>query len=649
MEHFPTNTQVHGHSLRSVFFFLVLYIGCGFNLFSQTPLSTSDKKAKKLYEKAEKSVKDRDFEEAISLFNQAVVRDPKFYHAYLRMGSLHNTMGNLDAVYVNFSKYLELTPNPSQAVLNRMAFMSFDRGDYIQSDTYLNSYLELKPEMRTEREIVLLQSSLLYAQDQLQSESDLNIEKLPESINRFDLQYLPAITIDNSTMIFTKRDFVNDDEDIVVSYFQNGNWTRAESISSRINSPLNEGACTISADGNTMIFTSCDRRDSFGSCDLYISRKSLRGWSNPKNVGKPINTHYWESQPSLSADGNTLYFSSNRTGGKGGRDLWFSSFIDEKWTKPINLGANVNSFKDETTPFIHPNNSSLYYSSNGFTGMGGFDLYQSSLQDSVWSSPINMGFPINTYRDEVALLIAGDGKTAYYAQESQKNNEIIDSDIVSFILPYDLRVDQASYIIGKVVNAETGFPLKADVEVVDVVSNESLFRDHSDSLSGEYLMVLPANRNLAGYVKKRGYIYSDFNFSSSQSTILESDTILIELEKVAVGKNLVLKNIYFEVDSFELDARSDSEIESVFELLSENPSIYVEISGHTDSTGSEKYNKVLSEKRAQTIYNELIKRGVESSRLKYKGYADKKPLKERANDFPNQSNRRIEFSVLRYE
>ncbi len=647
MEHFSANAQIHGHSLRSVVLFLLVYISFVLSGLSQAPLSSSSKKAKKLYEKAEKNIKDRDFISAIEFFRKATIQDPNFYEAYLKAGSLYNMMGNQDSVYANFAKYANLSPNPAQSVLNRLSFMSFDRGKYVKSQEYLNQYLNDKPEMENDKEIKLLAESIRYALVQIQNDSDLIIEKLPEAINRFDLQYLPAITIDNSTMIFTKRDFVSDDEDIVVSYLKNGSWSPAESISSKINSPLNEGACTISADGKTMIFTSCDRRGSFGSCDLYITRKSNDTWSAPKNLGKPINTHYWESQPSLSADGNTLYFSSNREGGLGGRDLWVSTYQQGSWQTPLNLGGKVNSFKDETTPFIHPNNETLYYSSNGYTGMGGFDLFQSRLQDSLWSSPINLGFPINTHKDEVALLIASDGKSAYFAQENQKNNEILDSEIVSFTLPQELRVAQASYIVGRVVDERTKEALKAHVEVVDVNSNKILFKSHSDSLSGEYLMVLPINKELAGYVKSKGYLYSDFHFSSSQNTFLKPDTILVELSKVAVGEKLILRNIYFETGSFEIDDRSNSEIDNVLEVLIENPLIKVEISGHTDDVGAKSYNQTLSEKRAQTIYYELIKKGVESSRLAFKGYADEMPLYPNTNDFNRQSNRRIEFRVIR--
>lgn len=647
MEYIPSDSQIHGHTLKGIFVFAFLCICCVLTAFSQTPLSTSDKKAKKLYEKAEKSFKNRDFTSAISLFSEAAKRDPKFHEAYLRVGSLYNMMGDLDSVYVNFSKYADLSPSPSLSVLNRLAFMSFDRGRYSESQDYIDQYLRAKPELRDDREINLLLESLLFAKEQVLTESTLLIEKLPETINRFDLQYLPAITIDNSTMIFTKRDFVNDDEDIVVSYYKDGAWTLAESISSRINTPLNEGACTISADGKTMIFTSCDRRDSFGSCDLYISRKFDGNWSGPKNLGKSINTHYWESQPSLSADGNTLYFSSNRPGGQGGRDIWLSIYRDARWQSPQNLGAEANSFKDETTPFIHPNNEALYYSSNGFVGMGGFDLMKSDFRDSIWSYPTNLKYPINTYRDEVALLIAADGRTAYFAQENQKNNTILDSDIVSFTLPEELRADKASYIVGRVVDIETKLPLMATIEVTDVQGSKLIYENQSDSLSGEYLMVLPSGKELAGYVKKKGYLFRDFEFNSQSSSILKPDTILIELSRVKVGESIVLHNIYFETDSYQIDARSDSEIASVVQLLNENPTIKVEISGHTDDVGDKGYNQLLSEKRAKTLYDELIKNEVEPSRLSFKGYADEKPIYPNTSDFNRQSNRRIEFRVTK--
>jgi OmpA-OmpF porin, OOP family len=629
------------------FFLSFVFIFLFFQSNAQQALSTSNKKAEKLYLKAEKKIKEREFSDAIKSLNESTKHDPAFFEAYLRLGSIYNLLGELDSVYTNFSKYAALSSSPANSVLNRLAFMAFDRGDYIEAKQYLFDFLESVPEMRANKEVQLLAESLKFSQEQLLNPIEIQIEKLPEQINRFKLQYLPSLTIDNTTMIFTKRDLVSGDEDIVVSYFKNNEWSEAESISPKINTSLNEGACTISADGNMMILTSCDRRDSFGSCDLYFSKRNGTNWSKPKNLGKSVNTHYWESQPSLSADGNTLYFSSNRPGGFGGRDLWVSKYNGNDWDIPVNVGSAVNSNKDETTPFIHANNETLFFSSDGFPGMGGFDLFKSEMADSIWTQPLNLGFPINTFRDEVALMIASDGHTGYFAKENQKNKEIIDSDIVFFQLPAELIANPVTYLIGKVIDAETREPLKATIQVIDTEKNKELYLSNSDSITGEYLMVLPSERKIAAYVKKKGYLFSDFEFNVPSNSILKPDTILIELSKVQLGKGIVLHNIYFQTNSYEIDQRSNSEIESVAELLNDNPTINIEISGHTDDIGGRGYNQILSEKRARTIYQKLVENGIDSSRLEFKGYADSKPLAPNTNDFNRQSNRRIEFRVIR--
>ncbi len=636
-----TINYIKGISLALLLVVLLYQTG-----FSQN-LSSSNKKALKLYEKGQTKAKERDFESALTFFAGAIKSDPNFFEAYLRRASLFNAMGMEDSVYKNLGVYLNLTSNPNPTTLNRMATMAFSRGEYQRSEEYINSLFEIVPEAKEEREMNLLKRSLEFAKTELEKNSKVSIAPLPEQVNRFTLQYLPTITIDNSTLVYTKRDLIEGDEDIVVSYFRNGQWTAAQSISPRINSPLNEGASTISADGKVMILTSCDKRDSFGSCDLYITRKTENGWSKPRNLGKPVNSPYWESQPSLSADGKKIYFSSNRPGGNGGRDLWSTVYSDGKWTQPVNLGKTINSFKDETTPFIHPNGETIYFSSNSYPGMGGYDLLRSNFIDSTWSNPQNLGFPINTYNDEVALLIGGDGKTAYFAKETQRDNRIIDSKIVTFELPEIHRAKPATYIVGRTFDAKTGAPIKAKIEIVDLNTNSFVYQAESDSISGNYTMVLPSDKELAGYVKKKGYLFYENNFYSESNSIMAPDTIDIHLKPIAVDEFLVLRNIYFELNSYELNEKSLSELNNVLEILTENPGIIVEISGHTDNTGSESYNQTLSERRAEQVYNEIVKNQIDQRRLSYKGFGDQKPIESNETEEGRQSNRRIEFRVLR--
>lgn len=647
MEDIITNTQIHGYPLKKVLtlFFLAFIPFC---IYPQGGLSTSSKKAIKLYEKADKKYKERDFDTAISYLEEAVEVDPGFSEAFIRMGSLYNAMGQEDSVYSKFRVYVRVSPNPLASVLERMAFMAFDRGHYDASQSYLDDFLMKVPERGSSPEISLLKESLRFAKNQLASSKDsIYISVLPEEINRFTLQYLPSITIDNATIFFTKRDYVQGDEDIVVSYFKDNQWTPAQSVSSRINSQLNEGACSVSADGRTMIFTSCDGKNSIGSCDLYISKKTGDSWSKPKNLGRPINSIYWESQPSLSADGKTLYFSSNRTGGYGGRDIWVSYNKEGEWSKPENLGRPINTNRDETTPFIHPNGVSLYLSANGFPGMGGYDLYVALKEDTIWSEPKNLGYPINTHKDEVAIVIGADGQTAYFAKEEQKNFEILDSKLVSIVLPEEAKSKSASYIIGRVFDDRTGDPLSAEIEVIDLSDNKEVYNNQSDSITGEYFMVLPVGLDLASYVKKKGYLYTDFHFQTERNNALKPDTIDIRLVPISAGKTLVLKNIYFETDSYVIDEKSQSELENAYQLLKENPEIEVEISGHTDDVGTHSYNQKLSEFRAKSVYDELVKKGIKQERLSFKGYAESQPLTTNDSEISRQSNRRIEFRVIK--
>lgn len=647
MEDIVTDTQVHGHPMRKIIPLILITL---FPLFlvAQGGLSTESKKAKKLYEKADKKYQERDFSSAIAFLEEAVGEDPDFYEAFIRMGSLYNALGQEDSVYAKFSSYVKTAPNPIASVLERLAFMSFDRGHYQTAEAHLNAFLQRVPERASSPEINLLVKSLAFAQDQILNFSDsVELEMLPDEINRYKLQYLPSVTIDNATMFYTKRDYVQGDEDIVVSYFKNDRWTPAVSVSDRINSSLNEGACTVSADGRTMIYTSCDGKGSLGSCDLYITRKTGETWSKPKNLGKPVNSIYWESQPSLSADGKTLYFSSNRTGGFGGRDLWVSENVNGKWSPPKNLGESINTRSDETTPFIHPNGVSLYLSANGYPGMGGYDLYVTTKNDSAWSRPINLGYPINTFKDEVAIVIGADGRTAYFAKEEQKNFEILDSRLVTLKLPSKASSKPASYIVGRVFDGASEKPLRAEIEVVSLTTNATLYSSQSDSISGEYYMVLPVGLDLGAYVKKKGYLYTDFHFQTELNSPLKPDTIDIILKPISEGETIVLKNIYFETDSYVIDDKSVSEIANALQLLRENPEIVVEISGHTDNTGSNEYNQKLSELRAKEVYNRLLSMGISQERLSYKGYAETRPLMPNDSDFNRKSNRRIEFRVLR--
>jgi len=466
---------------------------------------------------------------------------------------------------------------------------------------------------------------------------------LPPAVNRFAFQYLPTLTVDSRTLIFTARSSNTSDENIVVSQFDGQHWSEATILSPAVHSRFNEGACSISADGRTLIFTSCEGRQSYGNCDLYISRKIGDDWQDPQNLGRKVNSTSWDSQPALSADGMTLYFVSNRPGGIGGRDIWVTKWEEDGWTYPKNVGQSINTPLDETTPFIHSNNETLFFSSNGHVGLGGFDLYKVEINASS-HKVVNLGYPINTHLEEVSLVLSSDGLQAFFAKERAEGGVITSSKIVKYDISEENElVAGVTYVTGTVSDAFTKQPIEASLEIIDLSTRERVYAATSDAKTGRYYMVLPQNRSFGAFIERQNYLFEDLSFTTLNKT---TDTLDIFLQPITKGAKMVLENIYFAFDSDELDSTSNEELSRVAMLLKNHPGIKVEIGGHTDSTGSKSYNLALSIRRARRVYDHLLRLGVSQTSLSYHGYGDTRPLVSTQTEAEKEKNRRIEFGIL---
>jgi outer membrane protein OmpA-like peptidoglycan-associated protein len=467
------------------------------------------------------------------------------------------------------------------------------------------------------------------------------------------MQYFPVLTADQQELIFTRRmgGGPNDDEDLVISKKNpRGRWQEPQSLSKNINTQLNEGTCTISADGRKLIFTSCVGRQGHGSCDLYESIRVGEEWTEPKNLGPNVNSAEWESQPSLSADGRTLYFVSDRRGGAGRRDIWMSLLSDKgEWTRAKNVGKPVNTIYDEISPFIHVNNKVLYFASNGLTGFGGYDIFSSERDSTTsWKMPENIGSPINNHEDQFSLFITADGKKGYYSHEEMKDGGYSTSNIYEIEIPEEKRIRfKSNYVKGVVRDKHTRAPLSASIELINLETNETESLVSSDSVSGEYLIVLTQGAEYALYVNRKQYLFRSLNFNYSALKDYEPIVLDIDLEKATEGTTAILQNIFFDVDKYDLKEKSVTELQKILRFLRENPVVRVEISGHTDNSGSAPYNLQLSEKRAQSVYNYLVANGVEPGRLRPKGYGSSRALAANDSDEGRQKNRRIEFKILK--
>ncbi len=643
MEDITASSQIHEYPLR--YFILLILICIRIPCFSQE-FHTKDKKAIKLYEKSEEQIKVRDFEGGIKSLKQAIERDGDFAEAYLKLAGVYNFLRAEDAAFANYEKYYQVIPkfdiNPG--VARGIAIRYYQRGQYDQADEVLQYYINDQKGNALSNGDSLLLKSIRYAIGSIANPFEQDITRLSDSINRFPLQYFPVLTIDNQTMVYTRRNGtgIQFDEDIVIASKENNEWSAASGIAPTINTQYNEGACSISADGRTLIFTSCEGRRSFGSCDLYYTIREGDEWGKPKNLGKTVNSSSWDSQPSLSADGKTLYFVSNRPGGYGKRDIWVTRQKDGEWTKPENLGPAINTNQDEATPFIHFNGKSLFFASQGHIGLGGFDIYVSERMSDHWSVPYNLGYPTNDFEDQSGLFITADGKTAYYTDESVGRSEIF-----SFKIQTDTLIsNKASYLTGLITNKETSKPIEAKLELYDLITQEKLYSTTSDPVTGRYFMALFEGGEFGAYASADGFLFEDFQFDLQSSTDLKPDTLNISLNPLRSGETIILENVYFEFDSYALIDKSKSELELVFQFLQKNKTLQVEIAGHTDASGSSTYNLELSEKRAKSVFDFLIEKGIPQTQMKYVGYGSQYPVEQNKEQPDNSRDRRIEFRIL---
>lgn len=623
---------------------------------TQPALSTKSKKAIELYNQADNYRVRAQYAEALNLLKQAIARDKNFAEAHHRMGVVYMAMKQYPQAISSFEQALRLTADVrrKKETLYSLGEVYLLSGKYQEAKEVLMQFLQSETQNRQRvDQVSRWLASATYALEHA-DESALTVTALSDTINRFATQYFPVLTADQQQLIFTRRlGFgAEHDEDLVVSVKdEKGRWTIPQSLSQNINSSLNEGTCTISADGRRLIFTSCVGRQSYGSCDLYESIKTGEEWSVPKNLGPLVNSAEWESQPSLSADGRTLYFVSDRKGGLGRRDIWVSELDDNgNWTRARNLGAPINTVADEVSPFIHVNNRTLYFASNGHAGFGGFDIFFSEKTAAGWSVPVNLGKPLNNHEDQFSLYVTPDGLRGYYSHE-ETTPQGVRGRIYTFTLPEDKQVKYvSSYVYGTVTDQLTGRPLRARIELFDLNKNERISFVESDSVTGRYLMVLTRGSEYALYVNSEGYLFQSLNFNyahlDSLGSIPEPVEQNIILEPVRTGTVTILKNIFFDTDSYALKEKSITELQRVIRFLQDNPAVRIEISGHTDNTGLPSYNQKLSENRAVAVSNYLISNGIDKSRIFSRGYGHTRPVA--TNDTPEgrQQNRRIEFRVI---
>lgn len=618
-------------------------------------LHTTSSRAVKFYNQGVEAYNYLDYDGALTSFMAALDIDKNFYEVHMMLGELYTKQGN----YANAAQYYREAARLDslfyKPVYYALAEAEMRSGDYANALINYRKYLKHKTGSEKTNAAVLRNiKNCEFAVEAVKNPVSFNPESVGPGVNTSDDEYWPSITADGSTLMFTRQSYYRmpgmstrgaSQEDFYLSFLSSGGWGVSVNAGEPLNTKSNEGAQTLSSNGAYMYFTACERPGGMGSCDLYFSALTGNRWSVPYNLGPPVNTSSWESTPSISANGNLLVFSSNRPGGSGGKDLWYSVMKDNgTWHVPVNLGKNINTAGEEMSPFIHFDGKTLYFASDGHPGMGGFDIYMTVMNpDTSWTEPRNLGYPINTYNDEMGLVIEPGGQKAYFSSKREKSSG---KDIYFFNLDESIRPTPVSYLKGKVSDKETGKMLKATYELISLSDNKVTARSTTDD-SGNFLVCLPSGNNYGINIFKPGYLFYSENFMfEGQHTALEPFIKRISLSPAKVGEKITLTNVFYEIDSWELKRESVSELNNLAKLLSENSSMIVEIGGYTDSTGTDQHNLVLSEKRALSVVNYLIGRGISQERLKYRGYGNTSPVGDNVTAEGRRLNRRTEARVV---
>ena len=626
---------------------IILLLSLGF-----TALQAQSRKAEKLFNKARQELAAEETQQALSLLDKAIDDSPQYIDALLLKAQI---LRKLNRDQESLPLYRQALDNGAPYyVLLFYGQTLYMTGKYEESLAPLKAYVN-HPQARPKyiKDAKGLIRSAEFAAQAVSEPVTYDPRNLGPQVNTEHMEYFPSISADGNTLVYTFRRMEGEstDEDFWFTRKdpETGDWGRSQPLRGFLNTRLNEGAQSITSDGQTLYFAACDRPGGEGSCDIYVSYYQGGGnWSRPVNLGGGINSALWESQPSISADGKTLYF----VRGKHSFDKNIDIFYSEKdqygrWQPAKRIPGKVNTEKQESSPFIHFDNQSLYFSSNGHPGMGDMDFFVSRRQeDNTWGEPENLGYPINSVGQEFSLVVAPDGKTGFFSSDNLADGQGL-LDLYSFELPEESRAAEIAYVKGRVVNKANGAPISTTIAFTDLESGRIIEKEESGN-NGLFFTVLPGNSDYALNIEKKGFLFYSKNFSLSNESSERAYELEVQLIPIATGERVELENVFFDFDSYELDKKSNIELNSVFEFLADNPSVKISIEGHTDNEGETSYNQKLSEQRARAVYNYLTDKGVDASRLDYEGLGDSQPIASNETEAGRARNRRTEIRITAY-
>lgn len=656
--------------IKYIFTLMALWACSSLQAQDYITIKSASDKLKRQYAEAYDYIANEQWSKGIAEMQALVKKNPKFVNPYILIGDTYRQLKNLDSAIVYFNKALEIAPDYEPKIHYALGQIYLEKKDYTPSVKHLEVYAthkNISPE--TKKKLARDIESAKFRAENYPKDGQHSVKliNLGDGVNTAMREYFPSITVTSDMLVYTVERPTNNNamqEDLYFSTFKNGKWQTGQPIPN-INTLDNEGAQKISADGKMLVLTVCNRKGDYGSCDIYFSTFNRGQWSTPKNIGAPISSGAWESQPSVSPNGDAIYFTRGSKSGTSGKDLFVSyKQADGTWGVPVEL-SEINTDFDEVSPCIHPDGQTLYFASNGHAGFGSFDLFMSRKgEDGKFSKPINLGYGINTEANEQDISVSLKGDLAFLTSQREDGFGLLD--IYSVELPDFAKPAPVTYVELVVKDAKTKKIIpQAKIQMLNI-STEQPFLSAMTDIAGEALICLPMGKDYAVQINKQGYLFHSEQFALTAdyasdkpfkleiflnpiSSTLANNGKTENLSKTADNnepKAIILKNIFFDSNSAKLKSTSIQELQQLKALLIEQPNMIIQINGHTDSEGDDNANLVLSQNRALSVKNYLEQEGIDPKRLTAKGFGETQPID--SNDTPQgrSNNRRTEFVIL---
>ena len=624
-----------GNKIYFVFFFVLLFCN------TSKLLAQENNVKNKVYQKALAAFELKDFPTSIKILEGLLEKNQKNAEASLFLFQVYAETKQYEKSINAFEKLMQADTTLFLPYIVKYASQYAILGNYNKAASIVESYKSILPSYLKSKATELLTVCSFAASYPIQKE--IKVENAGDSINTADAEYFPSITVQDSLFLFMRRSSFKR-EDFYTSTLTKNKFSKAIPLSDDLNREEKKGSMSLTQDLNTLYYAADYNQKGYGRYDIYKVTKTKKGWSEPKNIGKNINSDYWDSAPSIAPDNQALYFCSNRPGGYGGIDIYVA-YKNEKgyWEEAVNMGPTINTAGDDQAPFMHADNKTLYFSSNGWPGFGGSDLFVIRKKiDGNWSNPMNLGYPINTFDNEGSIAVAGNGYEGYIASDRADSRGSLD--IYKVILSLNTRPNKTFYVNGFIADAITKKPIAGELVLMNTNEETSTMKIKVDS-NGNFILGLPYLDSIGIRVNSKDHEFASTILSLENINNLSSSTLNFYLAPIIKIFTKNFNNIFFEINKAMLNKKSYLELDALITYLQSEPTALILIEGHTDNRGDSVQNNLLSAKRANTIATYLMSKGIDASRIKTIGLGGSQPISDNATEEGRIKNRRTSFTI----